>query len=137
MLWLDGVTRKNVEEVGSMNIFFVYGDTLKTPALNGSILPGITRDSVLKFAEHLGLKASEETIALDDVLRDIRNGSLTEAFGAGTAAVIAPVKSFIYQGETYRVGDGKTGKHSQKLYDTLTGIQWGTLPDREDWITRL
>jgi branched-chain amino acid aminotransferase len=137
VLWLDGVTRKNVEEVGSMNIFFVYGDTLKTPALNGSILPGITRDSVLKFAEHLGLKASEETIALDDVLRDIRNGSLTEAFGAGTAAVIAPVKSFIYQGETYRVGDGKTGKHSQKLYDTLTGIQWGTLPDREDWITRL
>ena len=137
VLWLDGVTRKFVEEVGSMNIAFVYGDTIRTPALNGSILPGITRDSVLKLAKRLGLKASEETIALEDILRDIQNGSLTEAFGAGTAAVIAPVRSFLYKGETYRVGDGTAGKHSKTLYDTLTGIQWGSLPDPEGWITRL
>ncbi len=137
VLWLDGVEQKYIEEVGAMNIFFVYGDTLRTPKLNGSILPGITRDSVLKLAATMGLKAVEERLDVATVLNDIASGAVTEAFGAGTAAVISPVKAFSFKGTTYTVGDGGIGKVSQKLYDTLTGIQYGRVPDPFGWITRL
>lgn len=137
VLWLDGVERKYVEEVGAMNIFFVYGDTLHTPKLNGSILPGITRDSVLKLAAQMGLKAVEERMEAETVLADIASGAITEAFGAGTAAVISPVKAFSYKGIRYTVGNGGIGRISRQLYDTLTGIQYGRAPDPFHWITRL
>ncbi len=137
VLWLDGVEQKYIEEVGAMNIFFVYGDTLYTPKLNGSILPGITRDSVLKLAARMGLQAVEERMAVDTVLKDIASGAITEAFGAGTAAVISPVKAFSFKGTTYTVGNGGIGTVSQRLYDTLTGIQYGRAPDPFSWITKL
>ncbi|NLB38461.1 MAG: branched chain amino acid aminotransferase, partial [Clostridiales bacterium] len=126
-----------VEEVGAMNIFFVYGDTLRTPKLTGSILPGITRDSVLKLAARMGRQAVEERMAVDTVLKDIASGAITEAFGAGTAAVISPVKAFSFKGTTYTVGNGGIGTVSQRLYDTLTGIQYGRAPDPFSWITKL
>ncbi len=133
VLWLDGIEQKYIEEVGSMNMFFLLDGALKTPALNGSILPGITRDSILKLAQSMGIPASEERIALDDVIAAAKNGKMTEAFGAGTAAVVSPVGAFGVHDELYTVGDGKTGAIAKKLYDTLTGIQYGRLPDPFGW----
>lgn len=138
VLWLDGVEQKYIEEVGSMNILFVYdGNTVLTPALSGSILPGITRDSVLKLCEHLGYETRQEKMDIHTVLQDIGNGRVTESFGSGTAAVISPVKAFTYQGKTYQLGNGGIGPLSQKLYDTLTGIQFGSIKDEFGWITQL
>ncbi len=137
VLWLDGVERQYIEEVGAMNIFYVYGDKLVTPRLNGSILPGITRDSVLQLAGSLGLSTSEERMDIDETLADIRDGRVTEAFGSGTAAVISPVGAFAYRGEKVTVGDGGIGPVSQRLYDTLTGIQYGKLDDPKGWITKI
>lgn len=137
VLWLDGVEQRYVEEVGSMNILFVYGNKVVTPKLNGSILPGITRDSVLKLAKHLGYEVAEERLDIHELLQDIESGKLTESFGSGTAAVISPVKSFSYKGKSYQVGDGDIGPVAQKLYDTLTGIQYGTVEDTLGWITKV
>lgn len=137
VLWLDGVERRYIEEVGAMNIFFVYGKELVTPELNGNILPGITRDSVLKLAPRLGYTVREARIEAKQVLEDIRSGRVTEAFGSGTAAVISPVKAFSYQGESFCVGDGQIGQVAQSLYDHLTGIQYGVKEDSEGWITKL
>lgn len=137
VLWLDGVHRKYVEEVGSMNIMFAYGKKIITPELNGSILPGITRDSILKLARQMGYETSEERISIDDVIADIKSGKLTEAFGTGTAAVVSPVGRFCYKGETVTVGGGGIGKVTQSLYDELTGIQFGRIPDKNNWIIRL
>ena len=137
VLWLDGIERRYVEEVGAMNMMFVYGDKIVTPSLSGSILPGITRDSVLKLAAHLGYKVEESRLAIDEVFEDMKAGRLTEAFGTGTAAVISPVGELCFKGEKQKVGDGGIGRITQQLYDTLTGIQLGREPDPFGWVLKL
>ena len=136
VLWLDGVEQRYIEEVGSMNMMFVYENKkIVTPALNGSILPGITRDSVLKLAKHMGYEVEEKRMAIDDVIADAKSGKLTEAFGTGTAAVVSPVNQIAYKENEVKIGDGSIGRITQKLYDTLTGIQFGKLADQFGWIT--
>ncbi len=137
VLWLDGVERKYVEEVGSMNIFFVINNELVTPALNGSILPGITRDSVLKLARQWNLPAVERKIAIDEVLSAQKDGSLTEIFGSGTAAVISPVGRLCYENQVVTVGQGEVGPISRKLYDAITDIQYSRSDDPMGWIEPL
>ncbi len=138
VLWLDGVEQRYIEEVGSMNMMFVYDDKrIVTPMLNGSILPGITRDSVLKLAKHLGYETEEKRMDISDVIAEAKAGHVTEAFGTGTAAVVSPVNRICYKGEEVAIGDGGIGKITQKLYDTLTGIQLGRLPDPMGWTTQL
>ena len=137
VLWLDGVEQKYVEEVGSMNMMFAYGNKIVTPKLNGSILPGITRDSVLKLAVQLGYEAEEKRLDVNEIFADAKSGKLTEAFGTGTAAVISPVGVLALRDEKVTLGDGGIGVISQKLYDTLTGIQYGKLEDRNGWILKL
>ncbi len=133
VLWLDGKDNRYVEEVGAMNIFFVYGKKLVTPPLGGSILPGITRDSILQLAPELGLDVSEERIDIYDLLRDIQNGRVTEAFGCGTAAILSPINRFGFDGKDYLIAD-KIGDVTQLIYDTMTGIQYGTNTDTHNWL---
>lgn len=138
VLWLDGVEQRYVEEVGSMNMMFVYDNkTILTPALNGSILPGITRDSVLKLAASMGYETEEKRLSIQEIIEAAKSGRLTEAFGTGTAAVVSPVNEIAYQGESVHIGNGGIGTITQKLYDTLTGIQFGKLADPFGWITTL
>lgn len=137
VLWLDGVEQKYVEEVGSMNMMFAYGNKIVTPRLNGSILPGITRDSILKLARQLGYEAEEARLDINEIFADAKSGKLTEAFGTGTAAVISPVGSLCFKDEKITLGDGSIGTISQKLYDTLTGIQYGLIEDKNGWIVKL
>ena len=137
VLWLDGVEQRYIEEVGAMNMMFAYGNKIVTPALNGSILPGITRDSVLKLARQLGYETVEDRLAIADIFADAKAGRLTEAFGTGTAAVISPVGELCWKGEKLVIGGGQIGPVAQKLYDTLTGIQFGKLPDENHWIYRI
>lgn len=134
VLWLDGVELKYVEEVGSMNIFFVIDDELITPALNGSILPGITRDSVLALSRNWGFKVAERLISIDEVLTAHNNGHLKEIFGSGTAAVISPVGELNYDGRVLQVGDGQVGPLSQRLYKAITDMQYGAAEDSMGWI---
>jgi branched-chain amino acid aminotransferase len=134
VLWLDGVEQRYVEEVGSMNIFFVINDELITPALNGSILPGITRDSVIALANHWGLSVTERKISIDEVIDAQKQGKKMEIFGTGTAAVISPVGLIRYQNQEYVINNGKVGELTQKLYDALTGIQYGEESDPLKWI---
>jgi len=134
VLWLDGVHRKYIDEVGSMNMFFKFKDELATPSLeSGSTLPGITRDSVLKLAAKMGIKAVERPISIDEVYEAAANGTLEEAFGTGTAAVISPVSELNWAGNIITIGDGKTGPVAQAMYDQLTGIQYGVLDDPFGW----
>ena len=133
VLWLDGVERKYVEEVGAMNMFFLFKDELVTPALQGSILSGITRRSVLQLAKDLGINAVERRISIDEVADGIKSGRMLEAFGSGTAAVVSPVGELFYNGERLVIGGGGIGEVSHKLYDTLTGIQYGRLDDQYGW----
>lgn len=134
VLWLDAKEHRYVEEVGAMNIAFVYdGKHIATPALSGSILAGITRDSLLRLAPDLGYTVSEEQLDINDILRDIESGKITEAFGCGTAAVIAPVGDFGFKGKTYTVGNGQIGPVSAHLRQSLTDIQWGRVPDPYHW----
>ena len=137
VLWLDGVEQKYVEEVGSMNMMFAYGNHIVTPMLNGSILPGITRDSILTLARQLGYTVEEKRLAIADIFNDIKNGTLTEAFGTGTAAVISPVGELCWKDEKLIIGGGEIGPVAQKLYDTLTGIQYGRVADSNHWIVKL
>jgi branched-chain amino acid aminotransferase len=137
VLWLDGIHRRYVEEVGAMNIFFVADGRLVTPPLSDSFLAGVTRDSVLALAAALGIGAEERPIAIEDLLADLRGGRVTEAFGTGTAAVVSPVGVFGYRGEEITVGDGGVGPVTRRLYDTLTGIQGGRVPDRFGWLRRV
>ncbi|MGE3852004.1 MAG: branched-chain amino acid aminotransferase [Planctomycetota bacterium] len=135
VLWLDGKEHRYVEEVGAMNIFFVFeGKKLVTPALNGSILPGVTRASVVELSRHLGYECEERAIAIDEVLDGARSGKLTEAFGAGTAAVIAPVGKFVTDAESLEVGGNQVGPVARQMYDQLTGIQLGTVEDTFGWV---
>ncbi len=137
VLWLDGVHKRYIEEVGAMNMLFAYGTHVVTAPLNGSILNGVTRDSVMKLAGHLGFTVEERQIDVNDLMNDIRSGKVTEAFGSGTAAVITPVGSLCYRDETLAIGNGGVGNLTQKLYDTLTGIQYGKIPDQSGWITKI
>ena len=137
VLWLDGVEQKYVEEVGSMNMMFAYGNKIVTPALNGSILPGITRDSIITVARALGYEVVEDRLAIADIFADAKSGKLTEAFGTGTAAVISPVGTLAWKDEILTIGDGNIGPVAQKLYDTLTGMQYGRIADDHGWITKL
>ena len=133
VLWLDGVDRKYIEEVGTMNVFFVIGDEIVTPELSGSILSGVTRMSVIELLRNKGYKVTEKRISIQELFDAHDNGTLKEAFGTGTAAVISPIGSFEWNDRKITVADGGIGKISQMLYDTLTGIQCGTLPDEYHW----
>ena len=133
VLWLDGVERRYIEEVGAMNIFFKIDGKVVTPMLNGSILPGVTRDSVLTLLKSWGIPCEERRISVDELLEAQKNGKLEEVFGTGTAAVISPVGKLRYKDEIMTIGDGGIGPVSQKLYDTITGIQTGKLADPFDW----
>lgn len=133
VLWLDGVERKYIEEVGAMNIFFKINGTVVTPMLNGSILPGITRDSVLHLCREWGLPTEERKISVDELIEAQKNGSLEEVFGTGTAAVISPVGKLRFKDEVMTIAGGKIGPLSQKLYDTVTGIQRGEAADPFGW----
>ena len=137
VLWLDGVERKYIEEVGAMNIFFKIDGKIVTPMLSGSILPGITRNSVIEVCKHWGLPVEERRISVDELLEAQRSGKLEEVFGSGTAAVISPVDKLRYKDEVMTIGDGNIGEISQKLYDTITGIQWGKIDDPFGWRTTL
>jgi branched-chain amino acid aminotransferase len=135
VLWLDAIHREYIEEVGAMNYAVVKDGVMYTAPLdNGTILPGITRDSVLQLCKDLDIPYKEESLSINKVLEGIKDGSITESFGIGTAAVIAPVGSLIYKNKEHVINDFKIGSISQKLYDTLTGIQRGRIPDTHDWI---
>ncbi|KKC48665.1 branched-chain amino acid aminotransferase [Paenibacillus sp. D9] len=137
VLWLDGVHRKYIEEVGSMNVFFVIGDKVVTPALNGSILHGITRDSVITLLKHWGYDVEERQLSMQEVADAYHDGTLKEAFGTGTAAVISPIGELYWQGEAMPVNGGKTGELSQRLYDEVTGLQRGEKEDPFGWTMEL
>lgn len=136
-LWLDGKEHRYIEEVGSMNIFFKINGTVITPALNGSILPGITRDSMLQVLKAKNIPVEERRISIDEVVEAYHNGTLEEAFGTGTAAVISPVGELKWCDEKILINNGEIGEISQMLYDTLTGIQNGTLEDSFGWTIKL
>ncbi len=133
VLWLDGIERKYIEEVGAMNVFFIIGDEVVTPSLRGSILSGITRMSCIELLRSLGYTVNERPLSIDEIISASENGKLTEAFGTGTAAVISPIGQLKYGDRTFNINDGKIGAVSQKLYDTLTGIQWGEIEDKQGW----
>lgn len=133
VLWLDGVHRKYIEEVGAMNIFFKINGTVVTPKLNGSILPGVTRDSVLALCKEWGVPAEERVVSVDEVVAAAESGAMEECFGTGTAAVISPVGELRYEEERMAIGGGKIGELTQKLYDTITGIQLGRIEGPRGW----
>ncbi|MBI4727819.1 branched-chain amino acid aminotransferase [candidate division TA06 bacterium] len=133
VLWLDAKEHRYIEEVGAMNIFFVVENVLVTPPLSGSILSGITRRSVLRLAEDLGLRTEQRLITIDEAVDGIRFQKVTEVFAAGTAAVISPVGKINYKGQEYVVGK-KAGPWAKKFFETLTGIQTGRLPDKHGWV---
>lgn len=133
VLWLDGIEHRYVEEVGQMNIFFKLKDTVVTPDLRGTILPGVTRDSVLTLLRGRGIEVEERRIAIAEIVEAIKKGDLIEAFGSGTAAIVAPVGSIAYEGELFTIQDASAGALTRALYDELTGIQLGEIPDRHGW----
>lgn len=133
VLWLDGVERKYIEEVGTMNIFFKINGEIITPSLEGSILSGITRDSVIYLLKSWGYQVTERKISIDEIFNASKNGTLEEAFGTGTAAVISPIKKFVMGNNEINLGDGSIGAVSQKIYDTVTGIQYGRIKDEFNW----
>ena len=133
VLWLDGVHRKYIEEVGAMNIFFKINGKVVTPALNGSILPGITRNSVIELCKDWGYEVEERLVSAEELLKAHADGTLEEVWGTGTAAVISPVGKLRYIDDVLTIQDGQTGELSLKLYDAITGIQLGRLPDTKGW----
>ncbi len=133
VLWLDGVHRKYIEEVGAMNVMFKINGEIVTPMLSGSILPGITRMSCLEVLRQEGYKVSERLISIDELAEAMENGTLEEAWGTGTAAVVSPIGELCYKEHKYIVSGGKIGEVTQHLYDTLTGIQWGKIEDSYGW----
>ncbi|MBQ8503716.1 MAG: branched-chain amino acid aminotransferase [Clostridia bacterium] len=133
VLWLDGVERKYIEEVGAMNIMFKINGKVVTPALNGSILPGITRNSILHVCRSWGYEVEERRISVEELVAAAKDGSLEEVWGTGTAAVVSPVGKLRYMDDVMTIGDGGIGELTQKLYDELTGIQWGKREDPYGW----
>ena len=134
VLWLDGVEKKYVEEVGSMNIMFKIDGKIYTAACTGTVLPGVNRRSIIELLRDWGYEVVEGKLAIADVMQAADEGKLEEVFGTGTAAVVSPVKELDWEGKVAHIGGGKIGPLTQKLYDTLTGIQWGKLPDTKGWI---
>ncbi len=137
VLWLDGVERKYIEEVGAMNIFFKIGDKVITPMLNGSILPGVTRNSVIELCKSLGYDVEERRISVDELVAAAKDGTLEECFGTGTAAVISPVGKLRYKDDVFTINNNEIGAVSQELYDTITGIQWGKVEDKFNWTVNI
>ena len=133
VLWLDGVERKYIEEVGAMNVMFKINGEIVTPALCGSILPGITRKSCIEVLSDMGYTVSERRLSVDELFAAMENGTLEEAWGTGTAAVVSPIGELRYGDVRYTVNGGKIGTVTQTLYDTLTGIQWGKIADNKGW----
>ena len=133
VLWLDGVERKYIEEVGAMNVMFLIGDEVVTPKLTGSILPGITRKSCIEILQKEGYRVSERLLSVEELSNAMKDGTLKEAWGCGTAAVVSPIGELCYKDHKYTVNGGKIGALTQHLYDTLTGIQWGKTPDTFGW----
>lgn len=133
VLWLDAIEQKYVEEVGTMNIFFLIGDKLITPRLGGTVLPGITRRSVIAIAKEWGVEVEERRISIDEVFDAHKSGMLKEVFGAGTAAVIAPVGLIHHKGDTITLNQNEIGPFAKKMFDTVTGIQYGKLDDKFGW----
>jgi branched-chain amino acid aminotransferase len=137
VLWLDGIERRYIEEVGSMNVFFVIDGKLITPELNGSILPGITRRSVIELARKLGYTVEEKRISIDELATASRAGRVSEVFGSGTAAVICPVGRLRYGDQMMVFNDALIGPISQMLYDRITSVQFGQSPDEYGWIEKV
>lgn len=137
VLWLDAIERKYIEEVGTMNIFFAIEDEIITPPLSGTILPGITRDSVLRLTRDWGYKVVERRITIDEVIEANSKGTLKEIFGTGTAAVISPVGSLHYKGRDCVVNNGKTGELAQRLFDEIQAIQYGLKEDIYGWTVKV
>ncbi|NLL63575.1 MAG: branched-chain amino acid aminotransferase [Ruminococcaceae bacterium] len=137
VLWLDGIERKYVEEVGAMNVMFKIDGTVVTPKLLGSVLPGITRKSCIELLKDQGVQVEERQISVDEVIKALEEGKLEEAWGTGTAAVVSPIGELSYKGEKYTINNFEIGETTQKLYDTLTGIQWGKIEDKKGWIEKI
>ena len=135
VLWLDGVERKYVEEVGTMNVMFKIAGEIYTAPIDGSVLPGVTRDSILHILRDWGYTVHEDRLSVDDLMQAGHDGTLEEAFGTGTAAVISPIGEFLYRDDAVTINDFRTGELTQKLYDYLTGIQWGRVEDTYGWTT--
>ena len=137
VLWLDGVEKKYIEEVGTMNVFFVIDDEIVTPALEGSILSGITRMTAIELLESWGMKVCERRVSIEEIYEAQSSGRLKEMFGTGTAAVISPVGELSFNGKNITINNGKIGKISQKLYDIMTGIQFGNAEDTFGWTQKV
>ena len=138
VLWLDGIEHKYIDEVGAMNVFFVIDGTVVTPALEeGSILPGVTRASCIQILKNMGYKVEERKLSLDEVIDAYHNGTLQEAFGTGTAAVISPMGLLDTGDLKMTINNGEIGEVAEKLYNTLTGIQWGRIDDEYGWVVKI
>ncbi len=137
VLWLDGVHRKYIEEVGAMNVMFKIGGKIITPALTGSVLPGITRKSCIELLKDWGYTVEERAFSVDELFEAAENGTLEEAWGTGTAAVVSPIGHLFYNNKEYTVANNQIGELTQKLYDELTGIQWGKREDKHGWTVRV
>lgn len=137
VLWLDGVERKYIEEVGAMNVMMKIDGEIITPMLSGSILPGITRKSIIELLKSKGYKVTERKISIDEIIDALKSGKMEEFWGCGTAAVVSPVGELYYEGETYVINDNKIGETTQMLYNELTDIQWGRAEDKFGWITKI
>jgi branched-chain amino acid aminotransferase len=133
VLWLDAAEHRYIEEIGAMNVMFVLDGTLVTPALSGSILPGVTRDSILSLARAEGLPVEERRLSIDEVVSAIENNRCSESFGCGTAAVVTAIGSFLYRGKSYRLPSAP-GPIAQRMFQTITDLQWGRRPDTHGWI---
>ena len=133
VLWLDAVERKYVEEVGTSNMFFMIGDELITAPLAGTILPGVTRDSVIQLARSWGVKVSERRLSMEEIMAAIAGGTLREAFASGTAAVVSPVGQIYYRNKEHLIAGGKTGKLTERLYNEILQIQYGQKEDPFGW----
>jgi branched-chain amino acid aminotransferase len=137
VLWLDGVERRWIDEVGTMNIMMRIGDEVVTPPLAGTILDGVTRNSILTLLRDWGMTVSERRISIEEVMQAGRDGTLSEMWGTGTAAVVSPIGELGYKGERMRIGDGNTGALTRRLYDAIVGIQYGTAPDPHGWTSQV
>ena len=137
VIWLDGVTRSNIEEVGGMNVMFKLGGKIVTPALTGSVLAGITRKSCIELMKDWGYVVEERDLPVSELISAAKNGTLEEAWSTGTAAVISPIGELAFGGDKYVICGNKIGQLTQKLYDTLTGIQWGKAEDKYGWSVKV
>ena len=137
MLWLDAIHLRDVEELGAMNFFVAYGKHLVTPPLSGTILPGVTRDAILTLAPDLGFAAEERRLPLAEVMEDMRAGKITEAFAAGTAAVVTPVGEIVDGDRSVRIGGDGPGPVAKKLLEALGDLRHGRAPDRHGWLLRV